>query len=162
MLSRTPDSFPSFLNDIASSVLEFVANTNRERLRYRANGYRFTLPVVAPNGTRDPFYYIIGKYYGASDHLQHLARSLVATGDDDMAAKVAAGVLALGSERMGEAERKGLGYLSDAGSAAALAAIEDFIAYLDAQVKAGTMKLTEKPEEPKPVVSAKPAKGKKK
>jgi aminopeptidase YwaD len=40
--------------------------------------------------------------------------------------------------------------------------IEDFMSYLDAQVKVGQMKLTEKPEEPKPVEAAKPAKGRKK
>jgi hypothetical protein len=47
VLHRTPDTFPTYLNDLGQSVLEFVANLNRERVRYRSNGYRFTLPVTA-------------------------------------------------------------------------------------------------------------------
>lgn len=78
ILHRTPDSFPSFLNDLCASVLEFVANTNRERLRYRHNGYRFTLPVIAPNGSQDPFYVRIEKHYGASDHVVYLNQGVPA------------------------------------------------------------------------------------
>jgi len=77
-LHRTPDTFPSFLNDVTESVLEFVAETNRERVRYRHNGYRFTLPVVAPNGSQDPFYVQVEKYYGASDHAVFLNQGIPA------------------------------------------------------------------------------------
>ena len=77
-LDRTPDSFPSFLNDAAASVMEFVASTNRERVRYRANGYRFSLPVVAPNGSDGPFYVSVDKHYGASDHVVYLNQGIPA------------------------------------------------------------------------------------
>ncbi len=162
-LHRTPDTFPSFLNDLSASVMEFVADLNRERVRYRHHGYRFTLPVVAPNGSFDPFYIRIEKHYGASDHAVYLnqgipavifvtwpdmwyhssqdtpdkldstqfkrvavvgtaAMSVLASADDQMGARVAAETLARGAERMGQAERKGLGYMADAGDGAALAA----------------------------------------
>jgi aminopeptidase YwaD len=77
-LHRTPDSFPSFLNDLAQSTLEFVGNLNRERLRYRANGYKFTLPVISPNGSRDPFYFLVEKYYGSSDHATYMQHGIPA------------------------------------------------------------------------------------
>lgn len=76
ILHRTPDTFPTFLNDLCASVLEFVGNLNRERVRYRHNGYRFTLPVVAPNGSQDPFYYVIDKFYGASDHVVYINQGI--------------------------------------------------------------------------------------
>lgn len=78
VLHRTPDTFPSFLNDVSASVLEFVGNMNRERVRYRLNGYKFTLPVVAPNGSQDPFYYIIDKHYGSSDHVTYMQHGIPA------------------------------------------------------------------------------------
>ncbi len=78
LLHRTPDTFPTFLNDVSASVLEFVGNTNQERVRYRHNGYRFTLPVVAPNGSQDPFYYKVDKHYGASDHVVYLNQGIPA------------------------------------------------------------------------------------
>lgn len=161
VMHRTPDSFPSFLNDLCAGVLEYVANLNRERVRYRHNGYGFTLPVTAPNGSWDPFYYIIEKHYGASDHSIYLNQgipaimfitwpdmnyhssqdtpdkldttqfkraavvgigcmSALASAGDEMASRVAAEALARGAGRMGEAERKGLAYLSDAAEGQAL------------------------------------------
>ena len=161
VLDRTPDTFPSFLTDVSASALEFVGNTNRERVRYRHNGYGFSLPVLAPNGTRDPLYYVVDKYYGASDHAVFLdqgipasmfstwpdpwyhssqdtpdkldstmfkraavvgaaAMTVLATADDQMAARVAGEVFARGAERMGQAERKGLSYLADVSDRAAL------------------------------------------
>jgi hypothetical protein len=154
VLHRTPDTVPTFLNDVAASILEFVANTNRERVNYRHHGYAFSLPVLAPNGSRDPFYVNIVKYYGASDHMIYLrqgipaamfvtwpdpwyhssqdtpdkldstqfkraavvgtaAMSVLASAGDEMAARVAAESLARGTERMGQAQRRGLGYLAD-------------------------------------------------
>jgi hypothetical protein len=78
-LHRTPDSFPSFLNDIGASFMEFVAETNRERVRYRHNGYRFTWPVVSPNGSQDdPFLISVEKHYGASDHVVYLNQGIPA------------------------------------------------------------------------------------
>jgi hypothetical protein len=161
ILQRTPDTFPSFLNDVAQSVMEFVAELNRERVRYRANGYRFTLPVVSPNGSMDPFYIKIDKHYGASDHVTYMQHgipavmfitwpdmwyhssqdtpdkmdptqfkrvavvgtgvmTILASADDEMALKVTGESLARGTERMGAAQRKGLGYLADATDGAEL------------------------------------------
>ncbi|HEV8384714.1 MAG TPA: M28 family peptidase, partial [Candidatus Acidoferrales bacterium] len=77
-MNRTPDSFPSFLNDIGASLMEFVMNTNIERVRYRANGYRFTLPIVAPNGSNDPFWASVDKHYGASDHVVYMNQGIPA------------------------------------------------------------------------------------
>ncbi len=77
-MHRTPDSFPSFLNDIGASLMEFVMNTNKERVRYRANGYRFTLPVVAPNGSHDPFWAGVDQHYGASDHVVYINQGIPA------------------------------------------------------------------------------------
>ena len=154
VLHRTPDTFPTYLNDIGQSVMEFVAELNRERVRYRSTGYGFTLPVVSPRGSLDPFYIKIDKHYGSSDHVIYMqhgipslmfitwpdmwyhtsedtpdkldptqfkraavvgigAMSILASADDPMAAKVAAESFARGTERMGDAERKGLSYLAD-------------------------------------------------
>jgi hypothetical protein len=165
-MHRTPDTFPSFINDIGANLIEFVSNTNRERVRYRHNGYRFTLPVLAPNGTRDPFYTLVEKHYGASDHVEYMrhgipavifvtwpdpyyhssldipqqldstqfkrvavvgaaAAAVMAAADDEMAARIAGEVLARGSERLGQAERKGMAYLADAKDAGLAAAYRD-------------------------------------
>jgi len=78
LMMRTPDSFPTFLNDVGASVLEFIANLNRERVRYRHHGYQFTLPVIAPNGSQDPFYAMVEKYYGASDHATYMQHGIPA------------------------------------------------------------------------------------
>ena len=78
VLHRTPDSTPTFLNDVGQSVMEFVAALNRERLRYRGVGYAFTLPIVSPNGSDDPFYIMVEPYYGASDHAVYLGRGIPA------------------------------------------------------------------------------------
>jgi len=162
VMHRTPDTFPSFLNDLGASIMEFVANLNIERVRYRSGGYGFTLPVISPNGSLDPFYILVDKHYGASDHVVYLqngipsvmfitwpdmwyhssqdtpdkldptqfkraavvgigAMSVLTSADDAMGAKVAAESIARGSERMGQAERKGLGYLADVTDPAALA-----------------------------------------
>ncbi|HWQ03475.1 MAG TPA: M28 family peptidase [Candidatus Nitrosotenuis sp.] len=78
-MHRTPDSFPSFLNDVGANLMEFVANLNRERVRYRANGYSFTWPVVSPNGSQDdPFLIAVEKHYGASDHVVYLNQGIPA------------------------------------------------------------------------------------
>jgi aminopeptidase YwaD len=73
VMHRTPDTFPTFLNDLCANVLRFVGNLNQERVRYRSHGYGFTWPVVAPSGSKDPFYYVIEKYYGASDHQVYMS-----------------------------------------------------------------------------------------
>ncbi|MCL4522801.1 MAG: M28 family peptidase, partial [Acidobacteria bacterium] len=77
-MNRTPDSFPSFLNDIGASLMDFVMNTNKERVQYRSNGYRFTLPITAPNGSNDPFWASVDKHYGASDHVVYMSQGIPA------------------------------------------------------------------------------------
>src|SRR4051812_36014407 len=72
ILQRTPDSFPSFLNDIGQSMMEFVSEVTRERIRYRANGYVPSLAVQSPNGSDDAFYIKIDKHYGSSDHVTYM------------------------------------------------------------------------------------------
>jgi hypothetical protein len=78
LLMRTPDSFPTFLNDICQNFLEFVAEITRERVRYRANGYAPALDVLSPNGSRDAFYIKVDKYYGASDHATYMQHGIPA------------------------------------------------------------------------------------
>jgi hypothetical protein len=78
ILQRTPDTFPSFLNDVGQSMMEFVSDVTRERIRYRANGYVPSLPVYAPNGSRDAFYIKIDKHYGASDHVTYMQHGIPA------------------------------------------------------------------------------------
>jgi aminopeptidase YwaD len=162
-LHRTPDSFPTYLNDIGANIMETIANVNRERVRYRAGGYAFTLPVLAPTGSQDPFYILVDKHYGASDHVVYIsngipslmfitwpdpfyhsskdtpdkldptqfkragvvglgALTVLTQADEAMATKVVAETLARGSERIGQAERKGLGYIADATDTASLTA----------------------------------------
>jgi aminopeptidase YwaD len=71
LLMRTPDSFPSFLNDVAQNFLEYVAEISRERVRYRANGYAPVDPVISANGRR-----LHGPWHPRR-HLQYLAGLLV-------------------------------------------------------------------------------------
>jgi hypothetical protein len=161
-MHRTPDTFPSFLNDLSANVMEVIANLNRERVRFRSEGYGFTFPIVSPGGSTDPFYILIDKHYGASDHVVYMsngipsvmfitwpdmyyhssmdtpdkldptqfkragvvglgALAVLATADEPMAMKVAAETLARGTERVGQAQRKGMAYLTDVTDAASLA-----------------------------------------
>ena len=78
ILQRTPDTFPSFLNDIGQSMMEFVSEITRERVRYRAGGYGPSLPVQAPNGSDDAFYIKIDKHYGSSDHVTYMQHGIPA------------------------------------------------------------------------------------
>jgi aminopeptidase YwaD len=55
-----------------------VAEITRERVRYRANGYAPALDVLSPNGSRDPFYIKVDKYYGASDHATYMQHGIPA------------------------------------------------------------------------------------
>jgi hypothetical protein len=71
-LNQTMYSIPSIINDVSRQFIEYVAETNREKLHNRRNGYAFQNPIIDPSGTRDPFHYNIEKFYGASDHQVHL------------------------------------------------------------------------------------------
>ncbi len=78
VLQRTPDSFPSYLNDIAQSMMEYVADISRERVRFRANGYLPSQQVESPRGSKDAFYIKIDKHYGSSDHATYMQHGIPA------------------------------------------------------------------------------------
>jgi aminopeptidase YwaD len=161
VLQRTPDTFPSYINDIAQSMMEYIADISRERVRYRGAGYGASQPVESPNGSTDAFYIKIDKHYGASDHVTYMqhgipavmfitwpdmwyhssqdtpdkqdptqykraaavgtgALAALASGTDEMAARILDENIGRGVARMGESHTKGLGYMADATSAAAL------------------------------------------
>ncbi|MEO5761062.1 MAG: M28 family peptidase [Vicinamibacteria bacterium] len=171
VLQRTPDTFPSYLNDVAQSMMEYVADISRERVRFRRNitGYAPTQPVESPRGSKDAFYIKVDKHYGSSDHVTYMQHGIpavmfitwpdmwyhssedtpdkqdstqykraaavglgglavIASGTDEMAARVLADNLGRGLSRMGESHTKGLGYVADAADIAALS-----IAYREAK-----------------------------
>jgi Peptidase family M28 len=78
VLQRTPDTFPSYLNDIAQSMMEYIADISRERVRYRRGGYAPTEPVESPRGSKDAFYIRIDKHYGSSDHVTYMQHGIPA------------------------------------------------------------------------------------
>ena len=80
VLQRTPDTFPSYLNDIAQSTMEYVADISRERVRFRRSlsGYAPTQPVESPRGSKDAFYIKVDKHYGSSDHVTYMQHGIPA------------------------------------------------------------------------------------
>ncbi|CAN5483982.1 hypothetical protein BH10ACI4_BH10ACI4_09120 [soil metagenome] len=78
ILQRTPDTFPSYLNDIAQSPMEYIADITRERVRFRATGYGASQPVDSPNGSTDAFYIKVDKHYGSSDHVTYMQHGIPA------------------------------------------------------------------------------------
>lgn len=71
-LNLTPASLPSFLNEICQQFIEYVGDTNREKLHNRRVTYGFLNPIVDPKGSHDPFWYHVEKFYGSSDHQVYL------------------------------------------------------------------------------------------
>jgi len=161
ILHRTPDTFPSYINDIAQSMMEYIADITRERVRYRGAGYGPSQAVESPNGSTDAFYIKIDKHYGSSDHVTYMqhgipavifntwpdmwyhssqdtpdkqdptqykraaavstgALAALASGTDEMAARILSENIGRGLARMGESHTKGLGYMADATDAATL------------------------------------------
>jgi len=170
IMQRTPDTFPSYINDVGQSLMEYISELTRERVRYRGNGYGPSFNITAPNGSNDAFYIKIDQHYGSSDHVTYMqhgipaimfitwpdmwyhssqdtpdkqdptqykraaivatgALAVIATGGDQMAARVTSENLSRGSERMGVAQRKATSYLADATTPEALHA-----AWKDARV----------------------------
>ena len=78
ILQRTPDTFPSYINDIAQSMMEYIADISRERVRFRSLGYAPTQPVESPRGSKDAFYIKVDKHYGASDHVTYMQHGIPA------------------------------------------------------------------------------------
>src|SRR3954447_20285436 len=161
IMQRTPDTFPSYINDVGQSMMEYISELTRERVRYRANGYQPVWNITSPNGSNDAFYIKIDQHYGSSDHVTYMqhgipavmfitwpdmwyhssqdtpdkhdptqykraaavavgALAVIATGGDEMAARVTSENLSRGSERMGGNGRKGTAYLADASTPEAL------------------------------------------
>jgi hypothetical protein len=170
IMQRTPDTFPSYINDVGQSFMEYVSELTRERVRYRANGYQPVWNITSPNGSNDAFYIKIDQHYGSSDHVTYMqhgipavmfitwpdmwyhssqdtpdkqdptqykraasvaigALAVIASGGDELAARVTSENLSRGTERMGGNERKGTAYLADAKTPDALHA-----AWKDARV----------------------------
>jgi aminopeptidase YwaD len=80
LLHRTPDTFPSYLNDVAQSPLEYIAELTRERVRYRRsiNGYAPAQAVESTHGSKDPLYIKVDKHYGSSDHVTYMQHGIPA------------------------------------------------------------------------------------
>ena len=78
ILQRTPDTFPSYLNDIAQSNMEYIADISRERVRFRGNGYLPSQVVESARGSKDAFYIKIDKHYGSSDHVTYMQHGIPA------------------------------------------------------------------------------------
>src|SRR3954453_14975479 len=77
-MQRTPDTFPSYINDIGQSFMEYVSELTRERVRYRGNGYAPSWNITAPNGSNDAFYIKIDQHYGSSDHVTYMQHGIPA------------------------------------------------------------------------------------
>lgn len=78
VLQRTPDTFPSYINDIAQSNMEYIADISRERVRFRGNGYLPSQVVESARGSKDAFYIKIDKHYGSSDHVTYMQHGIPA------------------------------------------------------------------------------------
>jgi aminopeptidase YwaD len=63
-LNQTPWSLPTYLNDLMASYVEWMGDSQRDaqEANWRTGG------VLAPTGSRDPFYFLIERYSGGSDH----------------------------------------------------------------------------------------------
>ena len=63
-LHQTPWSLPTYLNDIMASNYEWMGDSQKaaQEANWRTGG------ILAPTGSRDPFYYQIEDYSGGSDH----------------------------------------------------------------------------------------------
>lgn len=63
-LNQTPWSLPSWLNDVMASFVEWMGDSQRDA---QESGWR-SGGVLAPTGSRDPFYFLVERYSGGSDH----------------------------------------------------------------------------------------------
>ncbi len=63
-LNQTPWSLPTYLNDVMASYIEWMGDSQRDaqESNWRTGG------ILAPTGSRDPFYFLIERYSGGSDH----------------------------------------------------------------------------------------------
>ncbi|MGZ5479352.1 MAG: M28 family peptidase, partial [Candidatus Aminicenantales bacterium] len=63
-LNQTPWSLPTYLNDVMASYIEWLGDSQRDaqESNWRTGG------ILAPTGSRDPFYFLVERYSGGSDH----------------------------------------------------------------------------------------------
>jgi aminopeptidase YwaD len=64
-LNQTPWSLPTYLNDVMASFVQWMGDSQRDaqESNWRSGG------ILAPTGSRDPFYNLIERYSGGSDHV---------------------------------------------------------------------------------------------
>jgi hypothetical protein len=65
VLERSPYSLPNCLGDVVESFVEWMGAAQRDSTETWGVPY----PIYAPTGSRDPFYYAVGRYSGGSDHV---------------------------------------------------------------------------------------------
>ncbi len=63
-IHRTTMANSHYVNDLAENIFRYMGMTNQNSILTGD----FIDPVIAPSGSRDPFYYSITSHYGASDH----------------------------------------------------------------------------------------------
>lgn len=63
-LNQTPWSLPSWLNDVMAAYYEWMGDSQRDA---QEDGWR-SGGVLAPTGSRDPFYFLVERYSPGSDH----------------------------------------------------------------------------------------------
>lgn len=63
-LNQTPWSLPTYLNDLMASYIEWMGDSQRDaqEANWKTGG------ILAPTGSRDPFYFLVERYSGGSDH----------------------------------------------------------------------------------------------
>jgi aminopeptidase YwaD len=67
-LNQTPWSLPACLNDVMAAYLEWMGDSQRDaqESNWQTGG------ILAPTGSRDPFYFLVERYSGGSDHIVFL------------------------------------------------------------------------------------------
>ncbi len=66
-LHRTTFGMPHYVNDVLQMYMRYISETNKIRCT-PVGRFGFLIPMVAPTGTDDPFYWNAEAYIGASDH----------------------------------------------------------------------------------------------
>ncbi len=63
-----PSACRASSNDIAAQMVEWVGDTNREKVHNRRIAYAFQNPMIDPKGSQDPYRFAVDKFYGATDN----------------------------------------------------------------------------------------------
>ena len=79
ILQRTPDTFPSYINDIGAEHDGVRRRTSRASASATApTATRRASASTAPTGSNDAFYIKIDKHYGSSDHVTYMQHGIPA------------------------------------------------------------------------------------